>query len=90
MSHTHLHYFSFFTPPCKQEELEKKRLEAEEEARLPPDVLEKKRQEEAEALAHDSSKTSHYSRLGSTFAMKGGSALMGGRGGGRGGRGRGL
>ena len=50
-------------------------------------MLERKRQEEAEAREHDQSKTSHYSRLGSTFAMKGGSALMGGRGGrGRGGR----
>ena len=71
-----------FFRKMREAEEEKKRQEAEEEARLPPEVRAAKRAQAAAAGLHDQSKTAHYGKLGSTFAM--GRGALQGRGRGRG------
>jgi hypothetical protein len=74
----------YFAQMRKKEDDEKAAKEAEELSQMTPDQIAAKKQEEEAKKAADARKSSHLTRLGGTFAHKGGALLGGGRGGGRG------
>lgn len=55
---------------------------------MDPETLRKLKESEAMEKEHDNSKTAHYAKLGSAFAVnRGGPGILGGRGGRTAGRG---
>ncbi len=74
----------YFAQMRKKEDEEKAAKEAEELSQMTPDQIAAKKEEEEAKKAADARKSNHLTRLGGTFAHKGGALLGGGRGGGRG------
>jgi hypothetical protein len=73
-----------FIRNMREEEARRNAEKAEEEASLSPEARERKMQAEAEARAHDQSKSDHVTKLASGFGKKAVGILNPGRGRGRG------